>query len=325
MKKIIVFGSNGVLGTAFKDKEFVKKYSKKYKFIFSTSKKIDLRNQKKTINYIKKEKPNHIIHLAASTGGIGRSLGNHASILRDNVYMLFNILEGARLAKTKKIILTMTTGMYPEKAKLPLVEKDIHNGEPVSYNYGNSFGKRLMEPAIRSYRDEYGLDVIGMIVSGIFGEGDNFNLQDANMLPAVIRRIVEAKRKKSNKVEIWGTGKPLREYTYSKDIRDIFIWMLENYSSSKLINISSLEEKPIKKIVKIICQKVGFEFRKIKFNTKKPDGIFRKTPSTKLLRSVIKFNFTKLEDGIEKTVNWYLKSKNINKKSKARLFNIKSF
>ena len=321
-KKILVFGSNGVLGFAFKDKKFINNHSKKYKFIFSTSKKLDLRNQIKTIKYIKKIKPFGIIHLAASTGGIGRSLGNHASILRDNVYMLFNILEGARAAKTKKIILTMTTGMYPEKSKIPLEEKDIHNGEPVKYNYGNSFGKRLMEPAMRSYKEEFGLNIIGIIVSGIFGEGDNFNLQDANMLPAVIRKVIEAKKRNLKSLEIWGSGKPLREYTYSKDIRNIFMWMFENYNSTNPVNVSSLEEKSIKNIVKIICEKVNYDFKKIKFNIKKPDGIYKKTPSVKLFKSLLNYNFVKLEDAIEKTVRWYLNTKQIKMGTKARAFKI---
>lgn len=322
MKKILILGSNGVLGFAFKDKDFVQKFKKKYKFIYSGSKIIDLRKQAETIKYIKKLKPYGIIHLAASTGGIGRSMGNHASIMRDNCYMLFNILEGAKIAGTKKVILTMTTGMYPEKCKLPLNEKDIHEGYPVNYNYGNSFSKRLMDPAIRAYREEYNLDVIGLIVSGIYGEGDNFNFQDANMLPAVIRKIIEAKRKKLNKVEVWGTGRPIREYTFSKDIRNIFMFMLNNYSSSQSINISSLEEKSIKDIIKLVCNSVDYDFKKVYFNKNKPDGIFRKTPSNRLFKKILNYKFTKLKDGIDQTVQWYLKNKKINKKSKSRAFKI---
>ena len=120
MKKILILGSSGVLGFAFKDKKFIKKNKKKYKFVFLNSKMLDLRNQKKTINYIIKEKPHAILHLAGSSGGIGRSYNKHASILRDNIYLTFNVLEGARLAKTKKVLLTMSTGMYPENSKIPL-------------------------------------------------------------------------------------------------------------------------------------------------------------------------------------------------------------
>lgn len=322
MKKIIIFGSGGVLGFSFRDKIFIKKYSNKFKFIFSTSKNVDLRNQKKTINYIKNIRPYAILHLAGSGGGIGRSINKHASILRDNVYMIFNVLEGARLAKTKKIILTMSTGMYPKNAKIPLNEKDIHNGEPVEYNYGNSFGKRIAEPAIRAYGDEYNLKIIGVIVSGICGEGDNFNYQEANMLPAMIRKIIEAKKKNLKKVEVWGTGKPIREYTYSKDLRDIYMWILENYNSSRSFNVSSVEEKSIYNLVKIICKIVDYDFKKIFFNTKKPDGIFRKTPSTKIFRSIVDFKFTKLEESLQNIINWYLCSKKINTKSKEKKFTI---
>ncbi len=322
MKKIIVFGSRGVLGYAFsKDKEFVNKYKKKFKFIFATSKTVDLRLQKQTINYIKKIKPFAILHLAGSGGGIGRSYNKHASILRDNVYMIFNVLEGARIAKTSKIMLTMSTGMYPEKTKIPLEEKNIHSGEPVEYNYGNSFGKRIIEPAVRAYNEEYGLTAIGVIVSGIYGEGDNFNYQEANMLPAMIRKIIEAKKKNLKRVEVWGSGKPLREYTYSKDLRDIYMFLLQNYNKSNSFNVSSLEEKSIYNLVKIICENVGYDFKKIYFNKSKRDGIFKKTPSTKLFRSITNFKFTKLRKGLKNTIKWYYETNYINKKSKEKKIN----
>jgi len=320
IKKILILGSSGVLGYAFKDKSFIKKFKNQYKFIYLTSKEVDLRNQKKTIEFIKNIKPFGILHLAGSGGGIGRSYNKHASILRDNVYMTFNVLEGARLAKTKKIILTMSTGMYPKKARIPLQEKDIHNGEPVNYNYGNSFGKRIIEPAVRAYRDQYNLKAIGVIVSGIFGEGDNFNYQEANMLPATIRKIIEAKKKNLKKVEVWGTGKPLREYTYSKDLRDIYMYLLKKYDRSLSFNVSSLQEKSISNIIKIICENVGYDFKRIYFNPKKPEGIFKKTPSIKIFNSIIKFKFTNLEEGIGNTVKWYNNSKKINLKSKEKKF-----
>jgi GDP-L-fucose synthase len=320
MKKILILGSNGVLGFAFKDKKFIKKNKKKYKFVFLNSKKLDLRNQKKTIKCIIKEKPHAILHLAGSSGGIGRSYNKHASILRDNIYMTFNVLEGARLAKTKKVLLTMSTGMYPENSKIPLTENNIHAGEPVKYNYGNSFGKRIIEPAIRAYREEYNLDCKGLIVSGIYGEGDNFNYQEANMLPATIRKVLEAKNNLKKKIEIWGTGKPIREYTYSKDLRDIYMRVLIRKKTPIIFNVSSLEEKSIKNLVKIICKCAGVNFNKVFFNHKKPDGILKKTPSTKIFKSFMNFNFTPLDLGIKNTINWYNNSKNINFKSKNKNF-----
>jgi GDP-L-fucose synthase len=318
---LIITGSSGVLGSSFQDKLFLKRL-KKYKFIYLTSKILDLRNLEDTIRFFKKNKPKFVIHLAAVSGGIGLSSEYQASLLRDNTYMALNILEASRKCNVNKVIMTLTTGMYPEFSKLPLKEEYIHLGEPTKNNYGSSFAKRLIEPAIRAYREEYKLDVIGLIPSGIFGENDNFSLKHAPMLPATINKIFYAKKNKEESVEIWGTGRPLREYTYSHDYRDIYMWALENYSNSKCINISCGEEYSIKEIVKKVCFYIGYDYKKIHFNENKPDGILKKTTDVSYLNSLIKFKFTSFDEALKKTIYWY--SKNL-KKNFSDTSKIKSF
>ena len=144
MKKIIITGSNGVLGQAFKEKIFVKKNKKKYKFVNLNSSICDLRDSKKTMKLFKRLNGDSIVHLAAISGGIGFSKSHHASMLRDNILMTFNILEAARINKYKKVLLTLTSGMYPEKIKPPYNETMIHEGRPLENNYGSSFAKRIM-------------------------------------------------------------------------------------------------------------------------------------------------------------------------------------
>ena len=323
MKKIIVTGENGVLGSSFKDIDFLKKNKKKYKFILINSKIVDLRNQKKTNEFITQIKPDGIIHLAGSSGGLGRSSTNHASIFRDNLYMMLNILEGARRSKVKKVVMTLSSGMYPEKSKLPYDEKNIHNGEPLNNNYGNSYSKRMMDVAMRAYREEFNMDIIGLIVCGIYGENDNFNLEEANMLPAVINRIFDAKKKNKKKLKLWGTGKPFREYTYSKDFRDILMWMYKNYSSKQSVNVSSGQEMRIKNIVKLICEELNYDFKKIVFDKSKPDGIYRKTVELNKFKKIYKYNFTSLKEGLKNTIQWYKNNKvNIQSKSKFKNFKI---
>jgi len=312
--KVIITGSSGVLGSSFKNREFLKK-NKKYNFIFLNSKNLDLRNLNKTLSFFSKTKPKYVIHLAAVSGGIGLSNQYQASLLRDNVYMAFNILEASRKTNVKKLIMTLTTGMYPEKAKLPLIEEYIHNGEPTKNNFGSSFAKRIIEPAIRAYRDEYKLDVVGLVPSGIFGENDNFNLDHAPMLPATINKIFYAKKYNLEKVEIWGSGKPLREYTYSHDYRDIYMWVLKNYSSNKIINISSGQEFSIKEIVKKICSILDYDFKNIFFNNRN-DGILKKTTSTKYLKSLVQHKFIDFDIALKKTIEWYINNQsklNLNK------------
>jgi GDP-L-fucose synthase len=313
---LIITGSTGVLGSSFKNRDFLKK-NQKYNFIFLNSRILDLRNLDKTLIFFLKIKPRYVIHLAAVSGGIGFSNRYQASLLRDNIYMAFNILEASRKTNVKKLIMTLTTGMYPEKAKLPLVEECIHSGEPTKNNFGSSFAKRIIEPAIRAYREEYKLDVIGLVPSGIFGENDNFNLDHAPMLPATINKILNAKKNNLKKVEIWGSGKPLREYTYSNDYRDIYMWALKNYSNNKIINISSGQEYSIKEIVKKICNILDYDFKNVFFNNEK-DGIFKKTTCTKYLQSLVKFKFTDFDISLKKTIEWY-----VNNQSKLNLDKVK--
>jgi GDP-L-fucose synthase len=309
-KKILVTGSGGVCGKALKR---ISNNYPRYKFIFVSSKDLDLRNIKKTINFIKLHKVEYIINFAAVSGGIGLSINHQASLLRDNTLININILEASVQCNVKKLILCLTTGMYPEKAKLPLIEKNIQNGPPSNTNYGSSYAKRLIEPAIKAYRDEFKLNVIGLIPSGIYGPQDNFNKNDAPMLPAIINKMYDAKIK-NKELKVWGTGKPLREYTYSEDIAKIFIWALEKYNKEQVINIGTTEEKSIKEITYIIAKKLKFPQNKIIFDKLKPDGIFKKSSSNKLfLANIKKFNYTTLNSGIEKTINWFLKAKKLKK------------
>jgi GDP-L-fucose synthase len=325
MKKfenILVTGSGGVTGKA------VKRISKKFEgknFIFINSSDLDLRNFKNTQSFLRNNKIDKVINLAAVSGGIGISLKHQASMLRDNVLINLSIVEACVSCDIKKLVLCLTTGMYPEKAKIPLIEEHIHEGEPSKTNYGSSFAKRLIEPIIRSYREEYNLNVVGLIPSGIFGPEDNFHPEHAPMMPAIINRAYEAKKNNTN-LEVWGTGNPLREYTYSEDIAKIFIWALDNFDSEKPINIGSPEELSIKQIIYIICKKIGLDKKKIIFNKEKPDGIFKKTSSNKRFKALNNYNYISMEEGINKTIDWFIKAKEKNENfleaSKIKKFNI---
>jgi|TARA_B110000483_G_scaffold237243_2_gene311697 GDP-L-fucose synthase len=319
---VLVTGSGGVTGKAVK--RICHKYVNK-NFIFIKSSDLDLRDFKKTLDFFKENQIEEVINLAAVSGGIGISLKHQASMLRDNVLINLSIVEACVRCNVNKLVLCLTTGMYPENAKLPLTEDNIHNGEPSLTNYGSSFAKRLIEPVIRSYREEYDLNVVGLIPSGIYGPEDNFHPMHAPMLPAIINRAYEAKKNNSD-LEIWGTGKPLREYTFSEDIAEIFIWALDHFDSEKPINIGNPEELSIKNIVYLICKKIGIDKSKIFFNTNKPDGIFKKTSSNKNFQILNNFNYIPMEQGINKTIDWFLKVKDNNEvfleNSKIKEFNI---
>jgi GDP-L-fucose synthase len=301
-KKIMVTGASGVLGSALKAISSTEYPDRE--FIFLTSKDCDLTDMKATLETVRNLNPDGILHLAAVSGGIGLSMKHQGSMLRDIALMTFSILEAARKCKILKTVMTLTTGMYPTNAPLPLNEDDIHNGQPHESNYGSSFGKRLAEPGIRGYREEYGLNVIGLIPSGIFGEWDNFNYDDAPMLPALIRRFYEA-RKNGGDVVVWGDGSPLREYTYSKDIARIFMWALDNYESAQCINIGTTEENSIKDIAFMIADFTGVSRSKVHFDTNRPNGIYKKSTDNSRFMEIANFKYTPFANALENTIKWF--------------------
>jgi len=303
-RKILVTGSTAVLGKGLQN---ISSNYNNNDFIFSSSKDCDLTNIDHTVDYVKKINPDAIIHFAAISGGIGLLMKKHATILRDISLMNISILESARINKVKKTIMTLTTGMYPSNASLPLDEADIHNGYPHETTYGSSFAKRMIDPAIRAYRDEFAINVIGFIPSGIFGEDDNFNLNDAPMLPSLIRRFYEAKIN-NDEIVVWGDGSPLREYTYSQDLAKIFMWGLENYDDAQCLNIGTTEENSIKDIAYMICDIMEMDKTLIKFDLNKPKGVFRKNISNKRFIDLSNFEYTPFRKALEKTINWFIDS-----------------
>jgi len=301
-QKILVTGSSGVTGHA------VMRVSRQYpstEFVFSTSRDCNLGNQHEVFEYIEGIAPDAILHLAAVSGGIGLSMKHQASMLRDNVMMTFSVLEAARRAGVRKTLMTLTTGMYPPAAPLPLREESIHDGEPHDSNYGSSFAKRLIEPAIRSYREEYGLDVIGVVPNGIFGENDNFNYDDAPMLPILIRRFYES-RHGDDPIVVWGDGTPLREYTYSEDVAKAFLWCLENYSDGQILNTGTTEELSVREIAFAIADLMKIERNRIVFDTTRPNGVIKKSTDNSRFVGLSGLTYTPFRVGLEKTVNWFV-------------------
>lgn len=300
-KKLLITGMSGVTGAAFQD--LSDEISKNYEIHFSQSSVCDLTDFSKSFEYIGDLNPDYIINLAAKSGGIGMSASSQATLLRDNTLINLNILEIARKLKTKKLLLVLSSGIYPEKAEMPFKESSLHDGEPHVSAYGYSFAKRLIEPAIRAYREEFGIDVIGAIPNGIFGKNDNFS-EDAPMLPSLIRRFY-SKKDTDEEIEVWGDGSPLREYTFSIDVAKSFMWMLENYSESVVLNTGSTEENSIKDIAFMVADNLSINKERIFFNTSKPSGIFRKPTDNTLFLNKSNFKYTPFEIGLKETIDWF--------------------
>ena len=303
-RKILVTGARGVLGAA------VRRVHHEYagaEFVFWTSKDCDLTDLRATEHQVGLCRPDAILHLAAVSGGIGLSMGHPATLLRDNTLMLFSVLEAARKHQVRKVVTTLTTGMYPVNAPLPLREESIHEGYPHASNYGSSFAKRLADPAIRAYREEYDLNVVGLIPSGIFGEEDNFHEEDASMVPTLIRRFYD-QRSGDAPIVIWGDGTPLREYTYAPDLARIYLWALDHYDQAQVLNIGSAEENSVADIAFLIADLLSIPRSRLVFDRTKPAGIHRKSVDNSRFRKLSDFSYTPFREGLKRTMEWFCRT-----------------
>ena len=296
--KILVTGSRGVLGHALQT--IAQEYSEA-EFIFSSSGSCDLTNIKQTCEYVQSLQPDAIMHLAAVSGGIKLSMDHPARLLRDNVLMTINILEAARICNVKKVLMTLSSGMYPPDAPLPLKETSLHDGPAHVSNYGYAYAKRLIEPAIKSYRYEYHMDVIGVVPNGIFGENDKYNENEATVLASLIERFCKNKDS-TEPLLVWGDGQPFREFTYSKDMARAFMWCLINYSSDEIINVGTTEEHSVMDIAYMVADELGIDRKRIMFDTSKPSGVFRKSMDNSKFLKLSDFQFTPFKSALKQTV-----------------------
>ncbi len=302
--KILITGGNGLLGYGF---QLEKHLWPDREMIFASAEDCNLTDENATLDFVEMIKPDAIIHLAAVSGGIQLSMNRPATLFRDNLLMLINILEAARKSGVKKVITTLSAGMYPVDTPFPIRENSIHTGPPHDSNYSYAFAKRMMEPAIRAYRHEYGLNIIGLVSNGIFGENANFSEETSVMLTAIIKRCYLA-RKNSDPVIIWGDGTPMREYTYSRDLARIFIWCLDNYDSTEILNIGSTEENSVRTIAELLAEYMGIPAVRLLFDTTKPSGIMRRpTDNTRFLK-MSGFNYTPFAIALRQTVDWFLEN-----------------
>lgn len=299
--KLLITGSNGVLGNAFKRNISL---FNDLEVTFTSGRFCDLTNQSKCNNLFKEIKPDYVFHIAAKSGGIGLSSQYQGSHLRDNLLMALNIAQNCVDHKIKKCIFTLSVGMFPEDANLPIKEESNLTGRPHKSNFGYAYAKALIEPLISTYREQYKINFIGLIPNGIYGPEDNFNPDHAPMLPSLIRKAFIAKIN-NEKLDVWGDGSPLRQYTYADDYVKIYRWALDNYNEEKILNVGTAEEKSILEIAQFICRYTGLEEENINFLTDKPKGIFRRPMNNKKFIDLSDFKYTSLSQGIKNTCYWY--------------------
>jgi GDP-L-fucose synthase len=221
--------------------------------------------------------------------------------------MNMNVLNACR-DKKLKLIAVLSTCIYPDSpyVKYPLTENQLHTGPPHHSNFGYAYAKRMLEVQIRAYRQQFGCNFISVIPNNLYGVNDNYDLNSGHVIPALIRKFYEAKIHRHDHVDIWGSGKPLREFTFARDAAEIILWLSENYDGSEPINIGNPEQVSIMDLANMIAEEVGYE-GKSNFDKSKPDGQYQKPSSNEKLRSLgWKREYTPLKQGLRETINSFI-------------------
>jgi len=250
--------------------------------IYISSKDFDLRDPYQTDTMYAMYDVDYVIHLAAKVGGINANMNSLGDFYTENILINTNVLESARKANVGKVVSLLSTCIYPDEVQYPLTERQIHNGPPHSSNYAYAYAKRMLDIQSRAYREQYGCNFITAVPNNLFGENDNYDLNDSHVIPAIMHKMLLAIQK-DEAVTLWGDGSSLREFTYSLDLANILVFLLQHYDGPEPINVGNTGEVSIKEIAQQIAAYVDYE-REIVWDTTKPSGQFRKpSDNTRLL------------------------------------------
>jgi len=250
--------------------------------------------------------PDMIIHLAAVVGGIGGNMANPARYFYDNLIMGVQLMEQARLAGVDKFVAVGTTCSYPKHTPVPFKEEDLWNGYPEETNAPYGLAKKMLIVQAQANRRQYGQNVVNLLLANLYGPQDNFNPATSHVIPAIIKKCVDANESGADEVVCWGDGQATREFIYAADAAEGILLAAEHYNEPEPINIGSGMEISIKDLVKLIARLTGFTGA-IRWDTSKPNGQPRRCLDT--TKAEQKFGFSAavpFEEGLERTVSWYL-------------------
>ena len=304
-KKILLTGGDGFLGSHIFNNLIQKRGVLKNQIIIPKSEHNDLRIWSNCVKAV--EDIDIIIHLAARVGGIGFNQKYPGTLFYDNIMMGAQLIEAARIAKVKKFVQLGTVCAYPKFTPTPFKEDDLWNGYPEETNAPYGIAKKALLVMAQAYRQQYGMNIIYLLPVNLFGPGDNFNPESSHVIPAIIRKFVEAIQKGEKQVTIWGTGKASREFLYVNDAAEGIIAATEKYDKPAPVNLGAGKEITIKQLVNLVAQLTGFKGQ-IVWDVLKPDGQPRRYLDT--TRAKIEFGFeakTDFTDGLQKTIEWYKK------------------
>jgi GDP-L-fucose synthase len=303
-KRITVTGGKGFLGT-----HLVRKLKEdrgcQHVFIADLPE-YDLRKLEDIKKMFDDQRPDIIIHLAGVVGGIGANKENPGRFFYDNAIMGIQLMHQAYLRKIEKFVALGTICCYPKYIHVPFKEENLWDGYPEETNAPYGLAKKMLLVQAQAYRKQYGFNAIFLMPVNLYGPGDNFDPKTSHVIPALIRKCIEAKERGDDHIVVWGTGNASREFLYVEDAAEGIILATEKHDKPDPVNLGAGFEIKIKDLVGLIAKLTGFK-GKIIWDTSKPDGQPRRTLD--ISKAEQEFGFkatTKLEEGLKKTMNWYL-------------------
>ena len=305
-KKILVTGGAGFLGSNVV-KHLLASGAKQENIIIPRSRDIDLRVWENCLSITKGV--DLIIHLAASVGGIGYNMNNPGSLFYDNAIMGIQLMEAARQNNVGKFVAVGTICAYPKFTPIPFREEELWNGYPEETNAPYGLAKKMMLVQAQAYRQQYGFNAIYLLPVNLYGPGDNFNPDSSHVIPALIKKFIDAKESGSDRVEVWGTGAASREFLYVEDAARGIVRAAESYDKPDPVNLGAGMEITIRDLVDLIAELTGFK-GEIVWDTSKPDGQPRRMLDVSVAEREFGFRATvEFREGLKKTIEWYVMQK----------------
>lgn len=299
--RIYIAGHRGLVGSAIKRNLENKGYNN---FVTRTHSELDLTRQKDVEEFFEKEQLDYVFLAAAKVGGIGANSTFPANFIMENLQIQCNVIESAYKNNVKKLIFLGSSCIYPKMAPQPIKEEYLLSGYLETTNEAYALAKISGLKMCQFYNQQYGANFISVMPTNLYGPNDNFDLNNSHVMPALIRKMHEAKLQNKPYVEIWGSGTPLREFLHVDDMADACVYLMQTYKGVEFVNVGTGTEISIKDLAILIKKIIGYE-GELKFDASKPDGTPRKLLDVSRLESLgWKFRIN-LEDGLRETYQWF--------------------
>ncbi len=306
-KRVLVTGGSGFLGSFIVEKLSDERRLSPKNIKIPRSQSLDLKRWENCVRAVKDV--DVVIHLAAKVGGIGFNDKYPGTLFSENAIMGIQLMEAARQENVQKFVALGTVCAYPKYTPIPFEEKDLWNGYPEETNAPYGIAKKILLVQAQAYRKQYGFNAIYLLPVNLYGPRDNFDPEQSHVIPALIKKMVDAKLEGKNEVIVWGSGVVSREFLYVEDAAEGILLATEKYNKPEPVNLGSGNEITIRELVKLIAKLTGYTGR-IVWDNSKPDGQPRRCLDTSKARKEFQFEAkTDLVEGLKRTIDWYVQNR----------------